>query len=120
VSRNAIRAQLPGGAHGVGLAVDAGLIGDEAEAVTGGDLRGTAGGVTPADEIAAGVAHEFERLELEPVGERGAEAGPLVGGFLAPAAELEVLAVDKETLRDIPAHGADAEGDFDRIMKVII
>jgi len=60
-------AQLPSGAHGVVLAVGAGLEGDEPEAVGGGDLGGAGGGVAPANGLPAG-AHEVERVELQPIG----------------------------------------------------
>jgi hypothetical protein len=54
-------------------------------------------------------AHELQGVELEPVGQGGAEAGPLVGGFLAPAVELEVRTVDEEAVVGVPADMADAE-----------
>ena len=106
------RAELPRGLHRVGLSVGARLQRDEAKPIAGGDLRGPAGAVTPANEIAARLFHQVERVKVQPIRLGHAKAGPLVGRLLAPAVEFHMAAVDEETLRDIPLHRANAERHF--------
>ena len=68
--------------------------------------------MAPTDEVATAGTHQLKRVKMQPIRERGAEAGPFVAGFLAPAVEFHVLAIDIKTRSGVPTHMTDAEGDF--------
>src|SRR5581483_11212582 len=106
---------FPGGADRVGFTVEAGLFGHDAEPIAGLDHRLAGRAVAPADPVAARLLHQFQRVEMHPVGLSRTKPRPFVGGLLAPAVELHMMAVNIETRLRIPAHSADAIRDFLRV-----
>ena len=108
-------AHLPGRSVSVRLAVHARLVGDEPQPVAGGDAGRPARAMPPADEVGARLAHQAQRVGVEPVRLRRAQARPLVGRLLAPAAELQGAAVQEEPRLRVPAGAADAERHLDAV-----
>ena len=52
---------------------------------------------------------------MQPVRLRRAQSRPLVGGFLPPAVQFHVMAVDPESGLRVPTHRADAERRIARV-----
>ena len=108
-------ANFPRSADGVGFAVHARLVGNQSEFVAGLDHVRPASAMSPADEIAACVFHQLQRIKLQPIRLRRAETGPFLGWALAPAVEFQMMAVDPKAGFHIPMNGADAERNFGRV-----
>ena len=108
-------ADLPGGAGAIPLAIDAGHQGDEAVFIGALGTGRRSGAMAPAQEISTCLLHLAQRVIGQPVRQCRAESRPFLGGFLAPAVELERMAVDPEAGGGIETEVADAERGFGHV-----
>lgn len=65
--------------------------------------------MAPAEHVSTGILHHAKGEVVHTIGNPGAEVGPFLAGFLDPAVEFDVMAVDPESGVAVEAEVANAE-----------